>query len=118
MARLNPTTDAYQLVLCTCPDRDTAVQLANTVIDEALAACVNILPGLTSIYHWKGKRESGTEELLMIKTRTASYPALEARLQALHPYELPEIIAVSIEAGLPDYLAWIDQSCSRNTRKT
>ncbi|MGD8999422.1 MAG: divalent-cation tolerance protein CutA [Granulosicoccaceae bacterium] len=117
MSEINPTTAEHLLVLCTCPDHDTATQLAKTLIDEALAACVNVLPGLTSFYHWQGKCESGTEELLIIKTRTAAYPALEARLQALHPYELPEIIGVTIEAGLPGYLAWVDESCNRNTRE-
>ncbi|MGD8515047.1 MAG: divalent-cation tolerance protein CutA [Granulosicoccaceae bacterium] len=117
MPGTEPTRTEHLLVLCTCPDRDTAMQLAKTLIDEALAACVSILPGLTSLYHWQGECESDTEELLMIKTRKAAYPALEARLQALHPYELPEIIAVSIEAGLPGYLAWVDESCNRNTRE-
>lgn len=104
----------HLLVFCTCPDHDTALGLANTLIDEALAACINILPGLTSIYHWKGKRETGTEELLMIKTTRDTYPALEARISDLHPYELPEIIAVSMEAGLPGYLSWIGESCQRS----
>ncbi|WP_197722110.1 divalent-cation tolerance protein CutA [Sulfuriflexus mobilis] len=105
------------LVYCTCPDHATAVSLANTLVDEALAACINIVPGLTSIYHWQGKRETGSEELLMIKTIQEQYPTLQARIVALHPYELPEVIAVSIQAGLPAYLDWIDTSCHRNTMK-
>lgn len=109
---------AAWIVFCTCPDHDTAIAIANRLIDEALAACVNILPGLTSIYHWRGQRQTGSEELLMIKTQATRYAELEQRLRALHPYELPEIIAVSIEAGLPGYLAWVDESCSRITRET
>jgi periplasmic divalent cation tolerance protein len=108
------SSSAHLLVLSTCPDHDAALMLANTLIDEALAACINILPGLTSIYHWQGERKTGTEALLLIKTTGENYPALEARIVALHPYELPEIIAVSMEAGLPGYLSWIDQSCQRS----
>ena len=105
---------AHLMVYCTCPDHEAAVGLANTLIDEALAGCINIVPGLTSIYHWKGKRESGTEELLLIKTSKEKYLALETRICELHPYELPEIIAVSMETGLPGYLAWLDESCQRS----
>ena len=103
----------YLLVYCTCPDHETARQLANTLVDEALAACINIVPGLTSIYRWKGKRETGTEELLMIKTTQDNYPALETRIKELHPYELPEVIAVPIQAGLPAYLNWVDETCQQ-----
>lgn len=102
------------LVYCTCPDHDMAVDLANTLVDEALAACVNIVPGLTSIYRWKGVRETGTEELLMIKTTRDKYPSLQARIKAMHPYELPEIIAVPIQAGLPAYVNWVDESCNQD----
>ena len=109
----NDSGGEHKLVYCTCPDHEAALSLANTLIDEALAGCINIIPGLTSVYHWKGKRETGTEELLMIKTTREQYPALEARIRELHPYELPEIIAVTIDAGLPGYLAWISESCQR-----
>jgi periplasmic divalent cation tolerance protein len=107
----------HLLVYCTCPDHEAAVQLANTLVDEALAACINIVPGLTSIYHWRGKHETGSEELLMIKTTRKQYPALQARIEALHRYELPEVIAVPIHVGLPAYLNWVDESCQRNTGK-
>ena len=103
----------HLLVYCTCPDHEVAVQLANSLVDEALAACINIVPGLTSIYHWQGKRETGSEELLMIKTTQEQYPALQARIEGLHPYELPEVIAVPIQAGLPAYLQWLDESCQQ-----
>lgn len=111
------TEITHLLVYCTCPDHEAAVELANNLVDEALAACINIVPGLTSIYHWRGKRETGTEELLMIKTTRKQYPALQARIEALHRYELPEVIAVPIQVGLPAYLNWVDESCQRNTSK-
>ena len=96
------------LVYCTCPDHDTALRIAQTLVDRQLAACVNLVPGLTSVYRWQGQRETAEEVLLLIKTRLAVYPDLEAAVQALHPYELPEIIAVPIAAGLPAYLSWIE----------
>jgi periplasmic divalent cation tolerance protein len=105
------TENSHLLVYCTCPDHEAAVRLANFLVDEALAACINIVPGLTSIYRWQGKRETGTEELLMIKTTREGYPALQARIETLHPYELPEVIAVPIQAGLPGYLDWVKTSC-------
>lgn len=98
------------LVLSTCPaEGETAASLANALVEERLAACVNLLPGLVSVYSWQGALESSRETLLLIKTERAAYPRLEARLRELHPYELPEIIAVDIERGLPDYLKWISQ---------
>ncbi len=96
-----------QLILCTCPDRGCAENLANTVIEQRLAACVNILPGVSSVYRWQGKLESSDEILLLIKTHNHAYPDLEQLIRQLHPYELPEIIAVPIENGLPAYLNWI-----------
>jgi len=99
--------DAYQLVLNTCPDEETAQQLAKCILDEKLAACINIIPGLLSIYEWQGKREQGTEVLLLIKTRQELFTELEMLICSLHPYELPEIIALSINDGLQVYLNWI-----------
>mgnify|MGYP000318201417 CR=1 FL=1 len=111
------TDSAHLLVYCTCPDQNVAVQLANSLVAEALAACINIVPGLTSIYAWQGQLETDTEVLLMIKTTRERYPALQTRLEALHPYELPEVIAVPIEVGLPTYLEWVDNACQPNTNK-
>lgn len=99
----------YLLVFCTCPEGEVATELANRLVLERLAACVNILPGLTSVYSWEGTIETGRETLLLIKTEKAAYPFLEARLRECHPYELPEIVAVRIERGLPEYLQWISQ---------
>jgi periplasmic divalent cation tolerance protein len=75
-----------------------------------MAACINILPRMTSIYSWKGKIEEGQEHLLMIKTRAERYAAIEQAIRAQHPYELPEIIATPISHGLPEYLNWIDEN--------
>jgi periplasmic divalent cation tolerance protein len=105
-----PRQDHHQLVLCTCPDANTARRIAEHLIDARLAACVNILPGILSVYHWQGKRESTQEQLLLIKTTAAAYAQLEQAIVEQHPYELPEVITVSIENGLTHYLAWIDDS--------
>ncbi|MDQ2069634.1 divalent-cation tolerance protein CutA [Natronospira bacteriovora] len=98
----------YRVVFCTCPDTDVAGNLASRLVAEKLAACVNILPGLTSVYEWQGKVESDPEVLLIIKTADDRLPTLIERVEALHPYEVPEVIALPIEAGLPAYLNWIN----------
>ncbi len=98
---------AAQLVLSTCPDRDTAERLARMLVERRLAACVNIVPGLLSVYRWQGEVQRDEEHLLLIKTDRARYPALETALRAAHPYELPEIVAVTISNGSTDYLRWI-----------
>jgi len=98
----------YQIILCTCPDKDTAEKIARLLITEKLAACINILPGITSIYLWHEQIESAQEQLLLIKANKTGYQAIETMIKKHHPYELPEIIAVPIENGLPEYLQWID----------
>ncbi|WP_349432278.1 divalent-cation tolerance protein CutA [Methylomarinum sp. Ch1-1] len=100
----------HQIILCSCPDQCTAKKIASHLIEAQLAACINILPSVTSVYLWQGKVETEQEQLLLIKSHSGQYPELERQIKALHPYELPEIIAVSIDRGLPDYLKWID-SC-------
>ena len=90
----------------------TAQSLAKRLVASKLAACVNILPGLTSFFEWKGKVESDSELLLLAKTTEDRFPALEASLREAHPYELPEIICVPIVAGLSGYLKWIEDSVS------
>jgi periplasmic divalent cation tolerance protein len=102
-------TAPHLLVLCTCPDQASAQTIAERVVDEGLAACVNILPGVTSVYQWQGQRETSQELQLLIKTSAAAYDRLEQRISALHPYELPEVIAVPIQTGLTAYLGWIEQ---------
>lgn len=95
------------LVLTNLPDRETAERLAGTLIEKRVAACVNILAPCGSVYRWKGAVQRDEEHPVLIKTTAERYPALEAAIRAAHPYELPEIIAVPIERGLPAYLAWI-----------
>jgi periplasmic divalent cation tolerance protein len=109
-----PVQNQCQLVLCTCPDKDSAQTIAEQLVDQSLAACVNILPGITSIYCWQGKRENAQELLLVIKTTKNVYDALEKAIIRLHPYELPEIIAVNIENGNAGYLNWISDSTNKN----
>ncbi len=99
----------FCLVLCTCPPGDVAESLARFLVKENLAACVNIVPGLTSVYPWNGKIESAAESLLLIKTEREAYPRLETELRQRHLYELPEIVVIDIERGLPEYLNWISQ---------
>ncbi len=93
----------------------TAEDLAKRLVSSRLAACVNILPGLTSVYEWKGEVERDSELLLLAKTTEARYPALEDALRQAHPYELPEIVCVPIVAGLSGYLEWIEVSVSPST---
>jgi periplasmic divalent cation tolerance protein len=102
-------TDA-RLVLTTCADRARAETLARTLVEERLAACVNLLPGVRSIYRWQGAVEAADEVLLVIKTTRAAYPALAARLPALHDYEVPELLAFDAEAGGAAYLGWLAES--------
>lgn len=101
-----------QLILCTCPDRDTAEKIAKRLVEGRLAACVNILPGLTSIYTWESRLETAEEHLLLIKTTGGRYSVVERAIREQHPYDLPEIIALPIARGLPDYLNWIDACVS------
>ncbi len=95
------------LILTHLPDADSAQALATTLVRERLAACVNVLAPCHSIYRWQGAIESAQEVPLLIKTTAARYADLEAAIRAAHPYELPEIIAVPIAHGLPDYLDWV-----------
>lgn len=95
------------ICFCTCPDPGTAERIAATLVGERLAACVNVLPALRSVYRWKGVVEQADEVLLLIKTRPDRYPALQDRVQALHPAELPELVAVETAFGLPAYLQWV-----------
>ena len=104
----------YRLVLCTCGDMETAQRIARALVEQKLAACVNILPGMTSIYQWKGNIESDNELLLLAKTRIECLPTLQNRIRTLHSYELPEIIDVPITGGLADYLNWITESVQHN----
>ncbi len=102
---LMPVVIAY----CTCPDATSADIVARALVEERLAACVSQLPGVRSTYRWQGVIEQGEEVLLMIKTTSERIDALIARVRALHPYELPELIAVEAVGGLAPYLDWVVQ---------
>jgi periplasmic divalent cation tolerance protein len=95
------------LVLCTCPGEELALELARTLVRERLAACVNRVPGVLSVYQWEGRICEESEQLLVIKTTPLCYPALEMRLKTLHPYEIPEIIVIPVVTGSGPYLAWL-----------
>jgi periplasmic divalent cation tolerance protein len=100
------------LVFSTFPDAETARRIGRIVVEEKLAACVNLLPRMESIYRWKGAIETASEVLALIKSTSWKYQMLEARIRELHPYEVPEIVSVRIEAGLLDYVRWIEESVS------
>lgn len=104
----------HHLIFCTCPNQETAERIARQLIRDKLAACVNILPGVCSIYEWQGQIETAQEHLLLVKSQEACYAAIEAAIKAIHPYQLPEIIAVAIDSGSAEYLHWIDSCLSIN----
>lgn len=108
-ARLSGMPDTVLLCYCTCPDTASARRIAETLVGEGLAACVNQLPGIRSTYRWQGAVHTDSEELLLIKTTGACLAALERRLLELHPYEVPELIAVPVAQGHEAYLDWVRQ---------
>jgi periplasmic divalent cation tolerance protein len=97
------------VVITNLPDRATAERIANDLVTQGVAACVNVLTDCTSFYRWKDTLEHSNEVPMLIKTTRAAYPQLETLLRKLHPYELPEIIALPVSAGLPEYLNWVVQ---------
>lgn len=100
----------HSVVYVTCPDQSVADEIATSLVTKKLAACVNILPSVKSVYRWEGKVESSTELLLMIKTQTALVDRLSTEVKALHPYDCPEVISVAIDGGYRPYLDWINES--------
>jgi periplasmic divalent cation tolerance protein len=97
------------LVFTNLPDRTSAEHVARALIEQQAAACVNIMQGCTSLYRWQGQLETADEVPLLAKTTRAAYPRLEQTIRKLHPYELPEIIAVPVNAGLQEYMNWVIQ---------
>jgi periplasmic divalent cation tolerance protein len=97
----------FILVLTTVPEEKTGQELGRVLVEERLAACVTISPAARSVYRWEGKICNEPEHVLVIKTRTALFPRLEARIKTLHPYKVPEIIALPVEGGSADYLGWL-----------
>jgi periplasmic divalent cation tolerance protein len=98
------------VVLCSCPEGEPAERVARALVDEGLAACVNRIPGVLSNFRWQGRVEEDRETLLLIKSTAARLPALRERIVALHPYELPEVVAVPVSGGLEAYLDWVRSS--------
>jgi periplasmic divalent cation tolerance protein len=99
------------LVISSFPDREQARQIGTILVEKQLAACVNLLPSVESIYRWEGKIERADEVFAFIKSTIARYPELEEQIRSLHPYEVPAIVHINIDGGLPDYLAWIEAAC-------
>jgi periplasmic divalent cation tolerance protein len=97
------------VVLSTCASADEAARIARELVEKRLAACVNIVPGLRSIYHWQGAVEDSGENLLLIKSRRDLLPELTKAIGSLHSYSVPEVIAVPVVDGAPPYLSWMDR---------
>lgn len=100
------------VVYLTAPDAEVAGRIGRTLVEEGLAACCNLVPGVRSIYRWEGELHEDAEVLLIVKTRAALVDALAARVVAVHPYTLPEVIALPVIAGLAPYLDWVRERCS------
>jgi periplasmic divalent cation tolerance protein len=99
-------------VYVTCPDTGQASELGRALVEQKLAACVNIFPVMQTIYRWQGAIESGTEVSMIVKTTAAHFDAVAAFIRAHHPYECPCIAALPITTGDPNYLAWISSACA------
>jgi periplasmic divalent cation tolerance protein len=99
--------DEVVIVLTNLPDKEAAMRLARELVERRLAACVNVLAQCESVYRWKGAVETAAEVPVLIKTRAGRYSEVEAAIRELHPYELPEIIAVPVRLGLDEYLQWV-----------
>jgi periplasmic divalent cation tolerance protein len=102
--------ETARIVLTTTDSAESATRIAHELVERRLAACVNLIPNLTSIYRWKGAVESASETLLLIKTSSASLPALEAALRELHSYDVPEFVVLAVESGGRLYLEWLHAS--------
>ncbi len=97
------------VVLSTCPDTETAARIGRTLVEDSLAACVNVVPGIRSIYLWKGAIQDDAEVLMVLKTTAGRFSELKDRLVALHPYELPEVVALNAAAGHDGYFDWVTE---------
>ncbi len=105
-------TGEVYVALSTFPDAETARRIARELVNEKLAACANILPPIESIYRWKGAVEESAEVLVLFKSTVERFAAFEAKLKQLHPYEVPEIVALPVATGLDAYLQWVGESCA------
>ena len=107
LARVTDETNKYLLVLTNLPDREAAIKLAHALVGKRLAACANVMDGCSSIFRWQGEIQSEREIPVLIKTRADRFASVQQEILACHPYELPEIIAVPVEAGFQPYLDWV-----------
>jgi len=110
MTQASEINAEYLLVMTTTPGSITAKKIANELVEKGVASCVQVFPEIYSVFCWKGRIEHEEEHMLMIKTSGACYQAVEDTIRAHHPYEVPEIVALPITGGLPDYLSWISQT--------
>lgn len=108
---LNGMAGKILLGLSTFPDTETARRISNQLVTEKFAGCANVLPGVESIYRWKGKVETANETLVFFKVSEDRQTAFQEKLRSLHPYEVPEIIFVPVTRGLPEYLRWVAENC-------
>lgn len=99
------------IILTTWPDAESARAATRKLVEEKLAACGNLVPGIESIYRWQGNIETSSEVLVIFKTTAVRFAQLEERIRELHSYEVPEILALPVGAGLPAYLRWVEESC-------
>ena len=112
-AVMDETKDGFIVVLCTVPSVEVGADLGRILVGQQLAACVNIIPGLRSIYRWQGAIHDDAEAQLVIKTRAAHWSELSTTVRAHHPYEEPELIALPIVHGSPTYLQWLEAQTQR-----
>jgi periplasmic divalent cation tolerance protein len=110
---MTTTTTTAVVVLVTAPSAESAAAMARTLVEEGLAACGNVVPAVRSIYRWEGQIHDDAEALLVLKTERRLVPELKARLPALHPYQVPELLVLPVEDGLGPYLAWVAASVRR-----
>ena len=104
--------DQTLLAISTFPDAETASRIAKTLVEEKFVACANLIPGVHSVYRWKEKIETAGEVIVFFKTTRDRQAAVQEKLRSLHPYEVPEIVFVPVESGLPAYLSWVAEGCA------
>ncbi len=105
--------DGVRVVFVTAPDVATGTELVRRVVEEGLAACGNVVPGLTSVFHWEGEVQEEAEVLLVLKTRVSHVELLRRRVVNLHPYDVPEFLVLAVESGHPPYLRWVAETVGR-----